>query len=222
MELRLFNKRLHRWLGLGAIPIGGILLITGIALNHEKMWSQKGGPILSMTAVGQSGADLLRGTPQGLERSSDGGHSWTQVETPWPTDETIALSLHPLKPNVVYAAMRWLGLIRSLDGGRVWESIELPFRPETTGIKLEAFSVSSQGRLYLETSAGLLSSLDEGRTWDQTLFNIKRQDPALLVRSLHNAYFFGPWAIPLYDATAVAFGLLMVSGILLWRKTDVG
>lgn len=222
MDFRLFNKRAHRWLGLAVLPIGGLLLITGVALNHEKTWLDlRSGKVLSLATASADGSELLRGTARGLERSRDGGKTWSPIDTPWPMDEAVALVPHPLKPEIIYAALRWLGLIRSQDGGHVWESVPLPFQPEVSGVELKSLAVSPGGQLFLATSGGLLRSRDEGKTWDSITFSEHRQEPGLLIRSLHNAFFFGPWAIPLYDATAIAFGLLMISGIFLWKKTDV-
>lgn len=220
--LRLFNKRLHRWLGVAVLPVGGILLVTGVILNHERAWLEgRAGNVLSMVAAGPSGEGLLRGTPSGLERSSDGGRSWTELETPWPVEEAVALVTVPSRPGTIYAVLRWMGLLRSRDGGRVWERVGLSFEPEVTGIELRALSAHPDGRLFLQTSSGLLMSPDEGATWEAVSFDPRRQPAGLIVRSLHNGFFFGPWAIPLYDATAVAVGLLMLTGVFLWRKSDV-
>jgi photosystem II stability/assembly factor-like uncharacterized protein len=70
----------------------------------------------------------IAGGPQSsLQRSTDGGQTWTRVHTGLPNEELgrIGLAISPVKPDVVYAIVEAAngrgGFYRSLDNGIRWE-----------------------------------------------------------------------------------------------------
>jgi hypothetical protein len=68
---------------------------------------------------------LYAATPDGLQRSADGGLSWQPILMP--TLRTIHLAVSPADPRVLYVAHHDQGrylLQRSLDGGVSWEPLE--------------------------------------------------------------------------------------------------
>jgi photosystem II stability/assembly factor-like uncharacterized protein len=60
----------------------------------------------------------------GVERSDDGGVTWTPDGAGLPTDDpVVALALDPVEPNVAYAATTRNGVFRTADAGATWTSV---------------------------------------------------------------------------------------------------
>ncbi|MBI2407763.1 MAG: glycosyl hydrolase [Gemmatimonadetes bacterium] len=71
---------------------------------------------------------LINGGPESaIHRSTDGGKTWTKVNTGLPSEELgrIGIAMSPMNPNIVYAnveaANRKGGIYRSSDNGVTWE-----------------------------------------------------------------------------------------------------
>jgi len=64
---------------------------------------------------------MIIGTfPQGIYKSSDGGHTWKESNLGWTNDGVFSLVCHPDNPEIVYAGT-YNGMNRSLDFGDHWE-----------------------------------------------------------------------------------------------------
>lgn len=215
---RVLIKNVHNLLGLASAAFLGILLLTGIALNHPGAWIPgAASERLSLEADPARPGRLYRGTASALERSEDGGRTWEEVPMAFPALEVMDMAFHPRSPDMVYALQRWHGPLLSRDGGTVWEPVALSFDPQAAGIELKGLSVSNGGVLYLETSAGLLRRPAEGAAWEPVDFDTGRRNWSRIVRTLHNGHFFGEGFVKVYDAAALALLVLIISGIVLWR-----
>ena len=135
----------------------------------------------------------------------------------FPPRETSDLTFTPGNPKGVYLLERWGRLLHSADGGKVWESLPLPFDPQGQGIELKRIGAGGNGRLALLTSHGWLLSEDGGKTWDSGRFDPRSRPLRRIVHSVHTGYFFGPGFVWLYDFAAAGLGILIVSGVVLWR-----
>jgi hypothetical protein len=106
-----------------------------------------------------------------LMTSSDGGQSWTNLQTP---SRAIWVEPDPKTPGVVYAATAG-GLVRSENGGATWASFGPFDGVAVTQVRLDP---TASGTLYataitesVETSAGpspiqaVWKSVDGGATW---------------------------------------------------------
>jgi photosystem II stability/assembly factor-like uncharacterized protein len=117
---------------------------------------------------------------QGLDKSTDGGLSWTTVLSGHITD----VAIDPVTPTIAYAAAASLGLYRSTDAGHSWEPVySLPVivgvagwtrlaaarrfvsaeeaDPRSGFVKEESMVVAKTG----PTSSDLYRSTDHGATW---------------------------------------------------------
>jgi photosystem II stability/assembly factor-like uncharacterized protein len=66
---------------------------------------------------------LWAGGGIGVERSDDGGQTWTPSGAGLPAgDHVVALALDPVDSNVAYAATSVTGVFRTGDGGATWDS----------------------------------------------------------------------------------------------------
>jgi hypothetical protein len=60
---------------------------------------------------------IFAGTQDGPYRSTDGGDHWHKLNFPEPNVMIWSLTIHPTRPNVMYAGSAPIALYRSLDGG---------------------------------------------------------------------------------------------------------
>jgi photosystem II stability/assembly factor-like uncharacterized protein len=72
----------------------------------------------------------VRGAPGGVFKSTDGGASWSAVNTGLPdpsaTDLAVfSLAIDPQTPTTLYAGT-WFGVFKSTDGGGTWVDTGLP------------------------------------------------------------------------------------------------
>ena len=112
---------------------------------------------------------------RGVYKSSDGGYQWTQVSEGLPEaraggrpEEIRTLVVHPLDPNVVYAALARHGIYRTADGGASWHKFNqgLPFimgGPIRT--PRLAFHPEDSQRLYLAFNQRIHSHLIRTRLY---------------------------------------------------------
>jgi hypothetical protein len=214
----LFIKKSHTWLGLASALFLGLLLATGVLLNHPQRFIPGADrQRLCMAADPAHPHRLYRGTGLSLDRSDDGGRTWEEVPMLFPAQEVVSVAFHPRNPRVIYALQRWQGPLRSLDGGTVWETVPLDFDPQETGVELVSLALSPSGDVFLETSQGLLRRTAGAGAWTSVDFDLQAKNWLRLVKTIHNGHFVGPWFVKVYDAAAAALLILIVSGVLLWR-----
>lgn len=212
---KIWWKRAHNFLGLASALFLTMLLFTGILLNHSS-FLEKG--MLSVIAADPSDpAKIFSGKRDGLYRSIDSGKNWEEVPMLYPPQEIVDIVFSPHNPRQIYLLEKWGRIFKSCDGGKVWGVLPLPFDAQVQGIELKKLSVGTGEKLLLLTSNGWLSSSDEGKSWDETHFELNRKSLHRLVLTLHNGYFFGPAFVWVYDFSAAALFVLIVSGFILWK-----
>ncbi len=127
---------------------------------------------------------LLAGSDVGgVQRSTDGGRTWTLANRGLRHDADVAiadLEFHPTEPNLVYAATGkcfgrptgdWGALLLSADAGRSWslQSNAVRFSGHGTGRQRGDLLVTDPRRpdwLWAATAwDGVMLSRDRGRTW---------------------------------------------------------
>ena len=113
------------------------------------------------------------GTQDGPYRSSDGGDHWERLGFPDRNAVIWALSIHPTRPNTLYAGTAPVALYRSLDGGNNWHLLpnaKSPAHCEREGFETRTVRITADPSrpddVYaaLEVS-GVIRSSDGGDTW---------------------------------------------------------
>lgn len=129
---------------------------------------------------------LFVGTQFGPYRSTDGGTTWKQLDFPDPKAVIWTLSVHPTRPNIVYAGAAPVAVYRSLDGGDHWHRLTNAISPahcEREGFDTRTIRItvdpSRPDDLYvaLEVS-GVIRSRDGGETFtdiSESLFELAQQ-----------------------------------------------
>ena len=58
----------------------------------------------------------------GIFKSTNGGASWTAVNTGLTSKDVLAVAIDPSTPSTVYAGTESDGLFKSVNGGKTWSS----------------------------------------------------------------------------------------------------
>jgi photosystem II stability/assembly factor-like uncharacterized protein len=116
---------------------------------------------------------IFAGTQDGPYRSTDGGDRWHKLNFPDPDVMIWSLTVHPTRPNVMYAGSAPIALYRSLDSGDTWHRLRGAVSPahcERAGFDSRVLRITVDPNrpddVYaaLEVS-GVIRSLDGGETW---------------------------------------------------------
>jgi hypothetical protein len=212
-------RKLHRYLGLGALVFLSLLALSGFLLNHPAILGSPTESTLSLAVDPVNAQHLFRGTRSGLFESVDGGLLWQEVPMLFSAESAVDIAFAPDIPSLIYVVMEDLGVVFSSDGGTIWERLPLGFVPLAEGLRLKRLSPGPGGRLVLATSSGLMSSPDGGRSWSH-IGSAKEpgRDLYALVHQIHTGYFFADWFVYVYDATALSAVLLSLSGLWIWWR----
>ena len=147
-----FFRKLHRYVGIGALIFLSLLAISGFLLNHPSLLGAPSERTLSFAVDPRDPQHLYRGTRSALYSSEDGGKTWTEVPMLFAAERAVDIAYAPDNPNHIYVVLEDLGLIRSTDGGIVWEQVSLGFMPLAEGIRLQRIGIGSTQNLNLWTS----------------------------------------------------------------------
>lgn len=106
---------------------------------------------------------LYVGTPSGLYRSADGGHTWNAIDEDLPSRSITSLAIDPADPGLLYAGTRG-SLFKSTDTGATWRI--QPDGLDIAGVRCLAVDPTDSTRVFAGTGGeGVLLSTDAGQTW---------------------------------------------------------
>jgi photosystem II stability/assembly factor-like uncharacterized protein len=156
--------------GLGGRWVGGTTYSRPVfkSTNGGRTWRTlplRGQPI-AISPTQPSTVYAATGGPGGTSRvvrSTDGGRSWRTADGGLPSTYLWAFAFDPTAPATVYAAMGPQGLFASGDGGGSWRRLGVP--PAYGEVTAVAVDGQDPRTLYAGTDAGVIKSLDGGRSW---------------------------------------------------------
>jgi photosystem II stability/assembly factor-like uncharacterized protein len=116
---------------------------------------------------------IFVGTQDGPYRSDDGGDTWRRLRFPDRGVMIWSLTIHPTRPNIMFAGAAPVALYRSTDSGETWDRLPKAISPahcERAGFDTRVLRITVDPNrpddVYaaLEVS-GVLRSSDCGDTW---------------------------------------------------------
>ena len=209
----------HRWVGVAATAVLLVTSATGILLMHPSWLGPPANPPLTVTVDPLDPGRLLRGTHWGVELSDDAGGTWREIPMLAPPTDVVRIIFSPDDPMVVHA----LGadaLVVSRDGGRIWQDIPVGISDPGWQATFLDLAVAPGGALHLLTDEGLLTSRDDGKSWDWTgPRDVPRtRDWRRFVHDLHTGQLAGAVGRRVVEIGALALLFITVTGVVLFRR----
>lgn len=122
-----------------------------------------GSDLESITIPSGPGDDIFLLTRRGVEKSTDGGATWTELNRGLQAAVVDRLRFHPHRPHEIWAATR-AGLSRSTDNGRSWQRMETGER-YSKGFSDVQFDLKTGDIFAAAAGRQLVHSSDDGKTW---------------------------------------------------------
>ncbi|MEM7033072.1 MAG: hypothetical protein AAF629_26205 [Chloroflexota bacterium] len=117
---------------------------------------------------------LFAGTETGLYRSSDGGDSWTKLDSILNDLQIWALAINPNTPDIMYAGTCPSALFKSDDGGDSWRKLTVNLADECPGVpivpRVTTITIDPEDDQTIYAGIeidGMRISRDGGETWDE-------------------------------------------------------
>ena len=111
---------------------------------------------------------------QGIWHSPDAGETWDRIREPFPPDTQIrALTVHPAKPNVLFAGAN-SGIYVSHDRGAKWEKLDSPM--DSLHVWSIAIDPNNPDTMFAGTCPPyLFRTKDGGRKWEKLSVEISKE-----------------------------------------------
>jgi photosystem II stability/assembly factor-like uncharacterized protein len=151
-----------------------VLILAGLASHASTVsagvgvWTSlgpAGGDIRALVISSSRPATLFAGTSNGgVFRSTNGGGSWTAVNTGMTSTAVQALAIDPASPTTLFAGTSGGGVFKSIDGGENWTAVNTDLT--STDVRALAIGPGNPGMVYAGTSgAGVFRSANGGGSW---------------------------------------------------------
>lgn len=149
--------------------VGIVSVLPAPVLAAENSWSRSAlekvptGPVIVDPARSDN---LYAATAFGVQKSSDGGKTWTIISKGLPDEQAVALAINPLNSKMLYSGYDGLGIYKSTDGGITWtpKNDGLPSR----NVRTIAFHPKDPNTLYAGIKGGVCITNNAGEKWSPT------------------------------------------------------
>jgi photosystem II stability/assembly factor-like uncharacterized protein len=130
-------------------------------------------PDIPSTIYAATGGDNHHTRAYGVFKSTDSGRTWKAINSGLPLEWIFSLAIDPSAPNTLYVGFIGLrkALYKTTDGGQTWS----PVAPEPSlyPSAIYAIAISNRKKVHLgygdslSDSGGLITSLDDGSSWQK-------------------------------------------------------
>lgn len=141
------------------------LFVSMPALAGINEWTTNGpyGGYIRVLAIDPTyTSTVYAGTNQGVYKSTNGGNSWSAMNTGIPSGKgyIYAFAIDPSKPSTIYAGINYPygaggGVYKSIDGGGSWTAMNAGFPADKPNVYLLAIDPITGSTLYAGTTQGV-------------------------------------------------------------------
>jgi photosystem II stability/assembly factor-like uncharacterized protein len=166
-QISKFGKSLlHRLAGACVKPSASQLPVSA-GFNAWTSIGPEGGWIYALAVDPTTPTTLYAGTyGGGVFKSTDGGATWSAVNTGLTNKSVWALAIDPTAPNTLYAGT-YGGVFKSTNGGASWSAVNSGLT--NTAVFALAIDPTDSNTLYAGTyGGGVFKSINGGTTWSAT------------------------------------------------------
>src|SRR5437016_8787981 len=151
--LRKKLRLVSRWVLLGALLVTSSMTAMG-GINSWTSIGPDGGFIMALAIDPVTPATLYAGTYRGgVFKSTDGGESWSAVNTGLPDLNVFSLAIDPQTPTTLYVGIERAGVFKSTNGGGSWSAVNTGLDP-TIQVSALAIDPQTPATLYAGTNNG--------------------------------------------------------------------
>lgn len=162
----------------------GVFKTTDGGITFQQLGSTTHDDYVSVDYSDPSRLTLLAGgheTSQRIDKSTDGGQTWTNIWPNLPTTIGGSFTQYPIIINtqtyLVDANASWAGgnpgIYRTTNGGQTWTKVS-SVNPNTVPL------IASNGTIYWSIGSNLAKSTDNGQTWSEVGSNLLNVSPLQL------------------------------------------
>ena len=152
---------------------------TGVWLSPDggDSWKRAGGAlwnesrVFGLTVHPNEPRTLYAGANDGVYKSTDGGTSFTRLESPMNDLDVWRIAVDPADPDTIFAGTRPAALYRSTDGGRSWRKLAAEIAESCPNVRVPrvtALTVDPSDHRTVWAGLevdGVLRSRDGGDSW---------------------------------------------------------
>ena len=120
---------------------------------------------------------LYAGTYSGAFKSTNGGTSWSAVNTGLVNNNVLSLAIDPTTPATLYAATGGGGVFKTTDGGASWSAANTGLA--SAYVLSLAMDPATPMTLYAGTGSGVFKSTNGGANWSAAHSGFELANPAV-------------------------------------------
>ncbi len=122
-----------------------------------------GGAVRALAVAPTFPPSVYAGTNGGVFKTTDGGASWSAVNSGLTTTNVVDLAIDPTAPETLYAATDG-GVFKTTTGGASWSAAKVGLPDETVFVL--AIDPTAPATLYAGTFlSGVFKTIDGGSSW---------------------------------------------------------
>src|SRR5262249_29445459 len=123
-----------------------------------------------------------------ISKSTDGGNTWSAVNTDLPRTGISALVIDPTIPTTLYAGTNGSGVFKSTNGGSAWSTANTGLPGSFPVTRALAIAPTTPTTLYAGTFVGtesdLFKSTNEGSSWSAVHTGLSLNDTYIVALAI--------------------------------------
>ena len=102
--------------------------------NEGGLWSES--RVYGLTVHPKEPRTIFAGADDGIYKSTDGGQSFTRLDSPMNAMDVWKIAIDPSNPDTIFAGTRPAALFRSKDGGKSWQKLPVDMAEECPNVRI--------------------------------------------------------------------------------------